>query len=77
MLLELLVIADCLGGGIASRSCYGQAHWFFEYVKPLQVSDSSLRGLGIVEDNERLAFRPKVCLNNDIDDVSVFRKNGS
>lgn len=76
MLLVLIVISDCLNSGIASRSCYRQAHWLFEYVKPLQVSDSNLRGLGIVEDNERLAFRPKVCLDNDIDDVTVFRKNG-
>lgn len=77
MLLVLLVTADCLDSGIASRSCYRQAHWLFEYVKPLQVSDGSLGGLGIVEDNERLAFRPKVCFDNDIDDVAVFRKNVS
>lgn len=77
MLLIFLVIADCLDGGITSRPCYRQAHWLFEDVKPLQVSNGSLRGLGVVEDNESLAFRPKIRLGNDIDDVAVFRKDVS
>lgn len=77
MLLVLLLVAGCLDGSIASRPCYRQAHWLFENVEPLQVPDGSLRGLGVVEDNESLAFCPKVCLGNDIDDIAVFREDVS
>lgn len=77
VLLELVVVAECLDRSIAFCPRHRQAHWLLKEVKALQVPNGSLRGLGAVEDDERLALRPKVRLGDNIDDIAVLGENVS
>ena len=74
MLFELLFRALTLHCRIAPRLRKRNLHLFVEHLEPIKRLNSILRGLGIVEDDERLTPCAKVGLRDNVDDVAKLGK---
>lgn len=76
MVLELLVVANGLDGGVAAGAREGDLHGLVEELEALDLLHGAQGGLGAVEDDEGLALSLQVRLGDDVDDVAILGEDG-
>lgn len=70
MLFKLLLGSELLHGRIAPRPGQRHLHGLLEQVEAVGLLCGLLGRVGVVIDNEGLAFRLQVCLGDDVDDIA-------
>jgi hypothetical protein len=75
VLLELLVGAEFLDRGIAPGPGQRDLHWLLKQVEAVGLLRSLLSRIGVVIDNESLAFCLQIGLGDYFDDISKFRED--
>lgn len=75
--LELLFVTRSRHCSVAPRARQSELHRFLKHLKALHLVDGGLGRLGVVEDDEGLAFGLEVGLCHDVDDVAVLGEDGT
>lgn len=72
MTLQLFIARRSLHKSITPRLRKRELHGLAKEVETLNILDTLLRALDVIEDDERLAFRFQVRLGDYIDDLAVL-----